>query len=89
MIFLNLILFVATCHRSSCYKLNDFHTKTTTTKPEHRMPPPSAQLVHLDSFTSKALHVSSLAITSKKLVTQGVHVASSSRPNSAIQNGVV
>ena len=89
MIFLNHSQFVSTCPRSSCYKLNDFHTKTTTTKPEHRMPPPSAQLVHLDLFTSKALHVSSLAITSKKLVTQGVHVASSSRPNSAIQNGVV
>ena len=58
-------------------------------KPDHRMPPPLAQLVHLDLFTNKDLHVSSLAITSKKLATQGVHVASSSRPNSAIQNGEV
>jgi len=89
MIFLNLTRFVTTCTRSSCYKLNNFHTKTNMIKPEHCMPLPSAQLVHLNLFTSKDLHVSSLAITSKKLATQGVHVASSSRPNSAIQNGVV
>ena len=89
MIFLNLPQFVATCTSSSCYKLKIFHTKTNMIKPEHRMLLPSAQLVHLDLFTSKDLHVSSLAITSKKLATQGVHVASSSRPNSAIQNGVV
>jgi hypothetical protein len=89
MIFLHLTQFIATCPRSSCYKLSNFHTKTNMTKPKHRMPQPSAQLVHLDLFTSKDLHVSSLAITSQKLATQGVHVASSSRPNSAMQNGVV
>ena len=54
---------------------------------KHPMLPPSASLAHLDSFTRKVSHVSSLGITARMLATVVVHGASSTRPSVAIEWG--